>query len=64
MIGKVLLIFPSLVASQPKPNKCGLSPKNPEAEWTGWGGPIDTDNATIGEGGWNPEPYRHRRYLL
>ena len=35
---------------QPKPNKCGLSPKNPEAEWTGWGGPIDTDNATIGEG--------------
>ena len=24
--------------SQPKPNKCGLIPKNPEAEWTGWGG--------------------------
>jgi hypothetical protein len=23
--------------SQPKPNKCGLIPKNPEAEWTGWG---------------------------
>ena len=36
--------------STPKPNKCGLNPKNPEAEWTGWGGPIDTDNATIGEG--------------
>ena len=36
--------------SQPKPNACGLSPKNPEGEWTGWGGPIDTDNATIGEG--------------
>ncbi len=37
--------------STPKPNNCGLNPKNPEAEWTGWGGPIDTDNATIGEGG-------------
>ena len=37
--------------SQPKPNNCGLNPKNAEAEWTGWGGPIDTDNATIGEGG-------------
>ena len=37
--------------SQPKPNKCGLNPKNPEAEWTGWGGPLDVDNATIGEGG-------------
>ena len=36
--------------SEPKPNACGLSPKNPEEEWTGWGGPIDTDNATIGEG--------------
>ena len=36
--------------NQPKPNDSGLSPKNPEAEWTGWGGPIDTDNATIGEG--------------
>ena len=36
--------------STPKPNKCGLNPKNPEAEWTGWGGPLDTDNATIGEG--------------
>ncbi len=36
--------------SQPRPNKCGLIPKNPEAEWTGWGGPLDTDNATIGEG--------------
>jgi hypothetical protein len=37
--------------NQPKPNKCGLNPKNPEAEWTGWGGPLDVDNATIGEGG-------------
>ena len=36
--------------SQPKPNKCGLIPKNDEGEWTGWGGPLDTDNATIGEG--------------
>ena len=35
---------------QPTPNACGLIPKNPKSEWTGWGGPIDTDNATIGEG--------------
>ena len=36
--------------SQPIPNACGLTPKNPSAEWTGWGGPLDTDNATVGEG--------------
>ena len=36
--------------NQPAPNACGLIPKNPVAEWTGWGGPLDTDNATIGEG--------------
>lgn len=36
--------------SQPKPNKCGLNPSNPAGEWTGWGGPLDLDNATIGEG--------------
>ncbi|GIX08148.1 MAG: hypothetical protein KatS3mg115_2551 [Candidatus Poribacteria bacterium] len=34
----------------PKPNKCGLNPSNPPAEWTGWGGPLDGDNVTIGEG--------------
>ncbi len=36
--------------SEPKPNACGLNPSNDEGEWTGWGGPLDTDNATIGEG--------------
>ena len=36
--------------SQPKANACGLIPKNPVAEWTGWGGPLNFDNATIGEG--------------
>ncbi len=36
--------------SQTVPNACGLIPKNPIAEWTGWGGPLDTDNVTIGEG--------------
>ena len=35
---------------QPKPNACGLNPKNDPAEWTGWGGPLDGDNVTIGEG--------------
>ena len=35
---------------QPKPNKCGLNPSNDPAAWTGWGGPINADNMTIGEG--------------
>ena len=34
----------------PKPNKCGLNPSNDEASWTGWGGPLNCDNCTIGEG--------------
>lgn len=34
----------------PVPNACGLNPSNDPAEWMGWGGPLDTDNATIGEG--------------
>lgn len=37
--------------SQPKPNACGLNPSNDAAQWTGWGGPLNFDNATIGEGG-------------
>ena len=36
--------------NQPIPNACGLNPKNPSDEWAVWGGPIDTDNASIGEG--------------
>ena len=36
--------------STPRPNRCGLNSKNSGDEWTGWGGPLDTDNATIGEG--------------
>jgi hypothetical protein len=34
----------------PRPNECGLNPSNDPAEWTGWGGPIDHDNMSIGEG--------------
>ena len=34
----------------PAPNDCGLIPSNPAAEWTGWGGPLNCDNCTIGEG--------------
>jgi len=34
----------------PKPNACGLNPSNDAAEWTGWGGPLNADNVTIGEG--------------
>ncbi len=36
--------------STPKPNKCGLKAKNPDAEWTGWGGPVGDENVSIGEG--------------
>ena len=36
--------------SQPTPNACGLNPSNDPAEWMGWGGPLDGDNVTIGEG--------------
>jgi hypothetical protein len=35
---------------QPAPNACGLNPSNDAVEWTGWGGPLDADNMTIGEG--------------
>jgi len=34
----------------PVPNACGLNPSNDSSEWDGWGGPLDTDNVTIGEG--------------
>jgi len=45
------VVYLSLIGgSQPIPNACGLTPKNPSAEWMGWGGPLDTDNATVGEG--------------
>jgi len=34
----------------PVPNECGLNPKNDPAEWAGWGGPLEHDNMSIGEG--------------
>jgi hypothetical protein len=39
-----------LNGDQPNPNACGLNPSNDPAAWTGWGGPLDGDNVTIGEG--------------
>ena len=45
------IVYLTLVnGDQPTPNKCGLNPSNPAGEWTGWGGPLDADNMTIGEG--------------
>jgi len=35
----------------PSPTECGLNPANDPAAWTGWGGPLDSDNMSIGEGG-------------
>ncbi|MDA1192395.1 MAG: NPCBM/NEW2 domain-containing protein [Candidatus Poribacteria bacterium] len=39
-----------VMGSTPKANDCGLNPANDAAMWTGWGGPLDGDNITIGEG--------------
>jgi hypothetical protein len=36
--------------SQPRPNACGLNPSNDPAQWAGWGGPLEAENVTIGEG--------------
>lgn len=46
--GVIYLSF--IGGSQPIPNTCGLNPKNASLNWTGWGGPVDTDNAAIGHG--------------
>jgi hypothetical protein len=44
-------VYLSVVGGEtPTPNDCGLNPSNDGAEWMGWGGPLDTDNASIGEG--------------
>ena len=34
----------------PIPNDYGIKPSNPPHEWTGSGGPLDMDNASIGDG--------------
>ena len=45
------VVYLALVGGDsPKPNACGLIPSNPAGEWTGWGGPLNCDNCTIGEG--------------
>lgn len=45
------VIYLALIGgSQPQANGCGLIPKNDAGQWTGWGGPLNFDNATIGEG--------------
>ena len=36
--------------STPTPNACGLNASNDPAEWMGWGGPLEAENVTIGEG--------------
>jgi hypothetical protein len=36
--------------AQPVANACGLTASNDPAEWAGWGGPLDGENMTIGEG--------------
>jgi hypothetical protein len=46
------VVYLSLIGGDtPVPNECGLNPSNPSGEWVGWGGPLNFDNASIGEGG-------------
>jgi len=49
-IGPGVIYLTVVNGAQPKPNACGLNPSNPAAEHTGWGGPLNADNVTIGEG--------------
>ena len=45
------IVYLSLVGGDtPSPNDCGLNPSNDPAAWMGWGGPLDSDNMSIGEG--------------
>jgi len=45
------LVYLALVGGDtPVPNDCGLNPSNDPGEWMGWGGPLENDNASIGEG--------------
>jgi hypothetical protein len=45
------VVYLSLMGgATPKANDCGLTPSNAAATWTGWGGPLDSDNMSIGEG--------------
>ncbi len=45
------VVYLSLIGgATPKTNDCGLNPSNAAATWTGWGGPLDSDNMSIGEG--------------
>jgi hypothetical protein len=50
MTGPGVIYLAIINGDQPNPNACGLNPSNPQAEWTGWGGPLNADNMTIGEG--------------
>jgi hypothetical protein len=45
------VVYLSIIGGDtPVPNDCGLNPSNDAAQWTGWGGPLDFDGASIGEG--------------
>jgi len=45
------VVYLALVnGAQPAPNACGLNASNDPAEWMGWGGPLEAENVTIGEG--------------
>jgi hypothetical protein len=50
LTGPGVIYLTVINGSQPKANACGLNPSNPAAEYTAWGGPLNADNMTIGEG--------------
>ena len=49
-IGPGVVYLTLINGDQPTPNACGLNPSNDAGLWTGWGGPLNADNMTIGEG--------------
>lgn len=44
------VVYLAINGATPKADDCGLKAKNDAAQWTGWGGPLDSDNMSIGEG--------------
>lgn len=47
---KAGVVYLAINGATPKADDCGLKAKNDAAQWTGWGGPLDSDNMSIGEG--------------
>jgi hypothetical protein len=49
-VGTGIVYLALMNGDSPNPNACGLNAINDPAEWAGWGGPLEAENVTIGEG--------------